>query len=226
MYRHGHKSKKQTRLPLWIVLSFAFIVMLILLVVFASRFIKADTSIQQSEAVTRTVTPSASAYKSFDTPVFKFDLPAEWKQAESVPSQYDIYRFTSGGKTPGTRSVDVYVDTIPTNFPVNRVIALEPSGDKVVMNGEISENCADFTKGPSSPGSTGTLAKWQSIDFLCDLANSARNVVGTSSKGAVNSVTVTGASGAARKLFFVYTENSITPDYAPFTAALNSVVVK
>lgn len=207
-------------------ISFAFVILLIILAALASRFIKSDTQIQQSEAVTRTVAPSASAFKAFETPVFKLDLPAEWVGPERIQDNYDIYRFKNGGKTPGTRSIDVYVDTIPVNFPVNRIIALEPSGEKVTMNGTISENCADFTKGPTAPGSTGTLAKWQGIDFLCDLTNPTRNVVGTSSKGAINSVTVTGVGGRPYKLFFAYTDNSITPEYSPFTTALNSLVVK
>jgi hypothetical protein len=71
-----------------------------------------------------------------------------------------------------------------------------------------------------------THAKWSGINFLCDLGNYLRDVVGTSSPEGINSVTLTGNTTGKHTLFFMYTDNTPSPDYSTFINALKSFQLK
>jgi hypothetical protein len=116
------------------------------------------------------------------------------------------------------------VDTIPTNIGVNRVLPVQGEGSRVIPT-TVSDTCADFT-GDKVPGNQNTPAKWGGIDFLCDLANYERDVVGTSSSDGVNTVKVTGATTGTHQIFFTYTDNGATPDFTIFVNAVTSFRMK
>ncbi|MDB5175731.1 MAG: hypothetical protein JWM81_589 [Candidatus Saccharibacteria bacterium] len=185
-----------------------------------------DTTIKQASAVTNTASADSQATKVVSEDDFSFNLPSGWKTVSHEKATYDLYHYSSGDSGSNQQFLDIYQDTIPQNFSVNRVIGIEASVSRINIVGTISDNCADFTKAATTPSSFGTLAKWRGIDFLCDLANYERNVVGTSSQGNINSVTLTDSKGAARKYFFTYTDHNINPDYKTFFDALTSFTLK
>ena len=60
------------------------------------------------------------------------------------------------------------------------------------------------------------------VEFLCDMANPQRNVVGTGSTDGLNTVKVSDQMGTQHRYFITYTENNSKPDYSIFIAAINS----
>ena len=185
----------------------------------AKHFLKADTAISQApKPAVSTVIARGSATKQFDEGIFTLSLPNDWKFTGRARTIYRQYTWENTADNPGVRTLDIYVDNIPTDLGVNRSLPVEAAGDRLTAT-TVSDNCASFT-GDKVPGSPVTPAKWMGIDFLCDLANYERNVIGTSSPGAINSVTLTGQTAGTQKLFFTYTDNSAEPDYEIFTNAL------
>lgn len=70
-------------------------------------------------------------------------------------------------------------------------------------------------------------AKWDGVDFLCDMDSKFRNVVGSSSPGNINKVTLTSqTSFTPHSFFFVYEDNNYNPEYTIFYEMLDSFKVK
>jgi hypothetical protein len=151
-------------------------------------------------------------------------LPSDWKFISHQTSVYDIYTWHNTKTDPGVEQLQVYFDTIPPSLGVNRVLPVQANADELTPT-TVSDTCANFT-GNKVPGSAKTPAKWDGINFLCDLANYERDVVGTSSSAGINTVTLTGPATGAHKLFFTYTDNGATPDFTIFTNAIQSFRLK
>lgn len=152
---------------------------------------------------------------------FQINLPKDWKQV-TTPTANAAYSWRGATKDNSARALDIYIDNIPANFAVNRMLPLTANGAGVQATGGVSNNCSTFTLANTTNPQTGIApSKWDGIDFLCDMANYVRDVVGTSSAEGVNVLSVTGPSGT-HKYFFVYTDHSGEPSYDTFTAALQS----
>jgi hypothetical protein len=109
---------------------------------------------------------------------------------------------------------------------LNKALVVDASGTGVVHE-SVSENCATYTEASKTDPRTGFApAKWQGIDFFCDMANNSRAVVGTVSKDGFNYFNVTGANGGQHKVFIVFTDNNITPNYSVFYDVLTSLRFK
>lgn len=227
MYHLGLKPKTSHRLLLWVGVLGLLVLLGVGLYLFARQYLKSETTIKQSDAVVTKVTVNAPPLRLFDQADFTMQLPTDWTLATQTSKPYNLLRWQGGGKSKVGRFMEVYQDTIPANFAVNRVMPVEASGNTVAVLGEVSDNCADFTNTGGAPQtSRGTAAKWHGVDFLCDLGNYERNVVGTSSVGAINSLTMRSASGTTHKYFFTYTDNNINPDFSTFYNALGSFKLK
>lgn len=194
-------------------------------VVVARNFIKADTTISPPPpAVITKVTATDGPTRRFNEGSFTISLPTDWVFVSHQTAAYNIYSWHNGRADPGVQQLQIYLDTIPANLGVNRVLPVQAEGNHIVPT-EVSDTCADFT-GDKVPGSPTTPAKWEDINFLCDLANYERDVVGTSSAQGINTVTLTGPTTGTHKLFFAYTDNSATPDFTIFTDAVQSFRLK
>lgn len=192
----------------------------------AKHYLRPDTTINQSHAVVTKVTGSQLANKRFSERTFTIELPHDWAFVGQQSKPYLKYSWhnTAKADNPGSRMLDVYVDTLPANLGVNRVLPVQAAGDRLVPT-TVSDNCAEFT-GDKVPGSATTPAKWQNVNFLCDLANYVRNLTGTSSPQGVNTVTLTGKNTGQHRFFFTYTDNSSDPDLTVFSSALRTFRAK
>lgn len=195
--------------------------------IWAKSYFKASTTISPPPApVTSVVTSNQGPTKQFDQGIFSLSLPADWiykgQQRQTAP--YAPYLYENTKTNTGVEQLEIYVDTIPANLGVNRVLPVQSEGARVVPT-TVSDNCAAFT-GNKVPGSTSTPAKWDGFDFLCDLGNYERDVVGTSSSDGINTVKLTGPTTGVHQLFFTYTDNGSTPDFNIFTDALSSFRLK
>lgn len=196
-------------------------------VVWGKSYFKANTVISPppSPEVTQ-VTSKQAPTKQFAEGIFMISLPADWvyKGQQRQIAPYAPYLFENTKISPGTEQLEVYVDTIPTALGVNRVLPVQGEGNRITPT-TVSDNCANFT-GNKVPGSTSTPAKWDGLNFLCDLGNYERDVVGTSSSSGVNTVKLTGPTTGMHQIFFTYTDNGSTPNFNIFTEAVRSFRLK
>jgi hypothetical protein len=218
-YRLGERQVSHRK---WYVLVPVILVALVAGgIVAGDHFLKANTSLGPAPPpVTTHITAADGATKRFDEGTFTISLPADWKFVSHQTAVYNIYTWHNTKVNPGVEQLQVYLDTIPTTLGVNRVLPVQAAGDHVVPT-SVSDTCADFT-GDKVPGSERTPAKWENVNFLCDLANYERDVVGTSSAQGVNLVKLTGATTGRHNFFFTYTDNGPTPNFTIFTDALQS----
>ena len=222
MYRVGTKLEpKKSRWPLRLGVGWIVLCLLIGGIYLGTR-VHPGTNITQAAPVTTKVSASGSTLKLFSQPSFEVKLPVDWKLQTHITGEYSVYRFSGTGPASSLRSLDVYDATMPVNFAVNRVQPVEATGTHLTATGSISDNCAEFTKAAPASGQAGTIAKWQNIDFLCDLHNTTRNVVGTSASGGINRVAVEGQDGQKHNFFLAYTDHGLNPDYAAFYSSIES----
>lgn len=185
--------------------------------------LKPQTTIKQSKAVTTTVSYD-SANKSYTEPDFTVSLPAAWQPVARPPGTYQTYTWqTSDSETDG-QQIQIFEDTIPVNFSVNRALIVAGENDHLTLQGSVSDNCSNFTRGTSTiPNEPGAPAKWQGVTFLCDQRNLERNVTGTSSTDGINTVILKTSQGVSHKFLFVYSNQSTNPDYTVFYDVLQSL---
>lgn len=228
MYQAGHRRKGQRRKRLVILfMCLLLIIGVAILGLYIKDQLTPKTAVRQAKATTKTVSYEKTK-THYDEANFGLDLPSTWQKIPSPVGPYTTYNWQTSSKGTDGELITIYEDTIPVNFAVNRVLIVEPQGETVVTKGNASDNCSTFTKGVSPmPGQVGAPAKWQGIDFLCDQANQARDVIGTSSKDGVNKVVLKSpTTGRSFTYLFSYTNHSINPDYSAFYDAINSLRMK
>lgn len=224
MYRLGERKPNHRKFIVWLV----GCVLILAATVFAiSALARPDTTISPPPPPkVSKITYDQTQTKHFDEPLFGIDLPPDWKltSLENTPST--IYQWSGTTKDDETRSLKLYVDNTPATLGVNRAVAVQANGNKLLVESDVSDNCANFTQPSSSEPVVATHAKWNGSNFLCDLGNYIRDVVGTSSPQGINVVTLTGSITGKHNLFFTYTDNSPSPDYVTFINALKSFQLK
>lgn len=187
--------------------------------------LKSQTQVTAAQPVTKTIV-AANTTKLWSEPFFSLKLPSGWVQVGTPTASH--YEWRGGQKgVDDSRTIDVYVNDIPANLAVNRVIAVDSNGAEIDVQGAVSANCSTFTgSGVHTPGEGPAPGLWNNLPFICDLANYERDVVGTISDQGVNTIKLTGASGQQHRFFLVYTDSSYAADYDIFTAALQSFQAK
>lgn len=183
-----------------------------------------------SHPLTTNVQPAAPATKTFSEPIFSIDLPTSWQLINYQTSPSTVYTWQNTTKFQDGRVLNLYVDTTPTTYAIDKLLPVTLNGDHLTV-GALSDNCINFsgssstsTKHPQSlPNVT---AKWAGINFICDLSNYSVNAIGTGSTAGVNKVVLTGKTTGQHAFFFVYIDHTSEPDYSAFLNALTSFSVK
>jgi len=223
MYRLG--EVKHSHRKIYISLA-VFIVLVIVGSILAVHFLKTQTDLGATPpVVTTSVSYQTPQVKPFSEPQFTLSLPADWK---SIPPSNEApqpsYSWRGTSKENSARQLNVFLDKSVSTLAVNRELSIQGNGSTITVLSDVSDNCTTFT-GPATPTHGSTPAKWQGIDFLCDSGNYERDVVGIASPDGLNTVSLSGATGT-HHFFFTYIDNSASPDYSIFTAALKSLRVK
>ena len=129
-------------------------------------------------------------------------------------------------KEAAARIVTVYIDSLPTSLPINRVLPVAGEGNQLAVN-PASENCVLMDKDTASlTPEQATKVKersmtWKGVTFVCNIPNSLQNAVGTASTEGENKVTLTGTKGT-RRYFIVYTDHAAHLDERTFPDMLRS----
>ena len=224
MYRFGKQIHKHRRGKRTIVVVL-MIGMFALLVYWLMHLRIAPTAtIQSSPPSSKNYDSATQAKITVTKPEFTVQLPTGWLERKVTASPTGP-RYTFSAPTPQTKILDIYIDNPPTNMAINNAIVVSTQGDGLTHD-RVSDNCTTYTDPKSKNVQTGNApARWQEIDFICDMGNVERQVVGIISHDGMNQVKVTGPSGT-HKVFMTYTDNKISPDYTILYDILNDIHFK
>lgn len=225
--KRNQQKKKRRRRLLWFLLFVIFVTAIVVAVVIILNMLKPKTVIKQANPTETKVAYEDKTIK-YDQPHFTIEILKDWKQMPRPAGSYNTYTWKTSDSGTDGEVLTVYEDTIPVNFAVNRVLIVRGETDHLVLDGTASDNCVKYTRdGQSSPGQSGAPAKWQDVNFLCDVNNKQRDTIGTSSLDGVNTVILKGTTAGTHKYFFSYSNyNAANPDYQPFYNALNTLRMK
>lgn len=227
VYQHQLHAHKTHRSHPW-----RWLIVILLLIGAGSwyglRQLKPNTTLSKPATVTKAVDVDA-AVDTYQKGAFSVDFPKGWQFTGKQQDIHTIYHFKSTlSGDAGNRSIDIYEDSRLDKFAVNRMIPVTvgEDGSLVTDPSQVSDNCSAYTTGTLSGSSVAKPAKWQGIEFLCDMGNTLRNVVGTgSATGGLNNVDIKTPTSRQHRYFITYTDSNITPDYNVFAKIVNSFKV-
>ncbi len=220
MYRITNQRKfRQRRSRFWLGFTMVFLGLAIFGLVQFLHSLHQTSVITTSKPVTTKVSYQGKT-KHYNEGDFTIDIPAEWQAVPRPPYTYQSFTWRTTDKSNAVE-IEIYEDTIPANFAVNRALIVHGDIGHLELTGQVSDNCEKYTKDlTSNQAELGVPAKWQNVDFLCNRNTSARDVIGTSSSDGINTVVLSTSGGKTHKFFFTYTDNQISPDYTIFYNAL------
>jgi hypothetical protein len=228
-YRAGHRPSKRRGRKLAKVL----ICSILLVGILGGLLIRDVLKNQDVEPVSGAARSVAQQVKGDSTekltinePLYRLALPGDWKEIDrkKVATEQSI-TWQAKKKNADNRWLKLYIDTIPPDFAVNRLLPVEASADGSLSFSEISDNCANFTR----PGTNEKIpgpSKWQQVNFICDLPNFVQNKVGTGSAAGINTIKISTPDKGEHRYFFLYTDHNIQPDYTILYDALHSFRAK
>lgn len=176
-------------------------------------------------AVYSTVTDNRPKPKQIDEKLYSFSLPGDWERfslPEALPNSLS-WRNTKENK--GVRVVTIYTDANLREMAVNRALPVQVSGERFMLEGDVSDNCVSFTnRQPNGPEKI--AAKWQGTDFICDAGNRFRNVVGIAGKEAPLGMVLTGPTVGKHTVYITYTDSSANFSAYDFSEMIKSFRLK
>lgn len=194
-------------------------------VVFGPRYFQPDTKISRTpEPKVTKVLGIESKLRTFTAGPLTLSLPQDWQPFTPLDAPPGSYSWHNTAKTKGVYTLTAYIDNLPKDMAVNRVLAVESAGDRIAMRGGVSDNCINFVAaGRAVGGGSGREpARWAGVQFICDTGNYSRNVVGISSPDGQNMVKLTGP-GSSHQIFLTYNDTDVSSNYTTFTNAIESL---
>ncbi|MBA3758233.1 hypothetical protein H0X10_01205 [Candidatus Saccharibacteria bacterium] len=231
-YNYGHKqAKRRPRKALVVLFSSLTLIGLIGGIMYFDLRKNVGSGVEGESRVVSQVLSDNAGQITIDEPNYSLELPSDWKETgRNTNNLYTSITWQATTKGKDNRWLTLYMDRIPLDTPVNRIVTLTVQDNTLKFN-DVSDNCASFTVGGTfNTGQASTLkpalTKVNKVDFICNLPRVNDNEVGTGTEGSVNSVTVTGPSKGTHKYFFLYTDRNFQPDYGLFYDVLRSFKAK
>lgn len=217
----SRKQSRRRRSRLWLCFALLFLIVAAVAGYYTWKSLQQKPVVSQSKAVITKISYQGKT-KHYTEDNFSIDIPIEWQADPRPVNTYQSFTWHNISKA-NSEAIEVYEDTIPTNFSVNRALVVNGALDHLELTGQASENCVNFTKDlVTGQSELGVRAKWQNVDFLCNRITTSRDVIGTSSTDGINTVILRGTNGVKHRFFFTYTDNQLSPDYTVFYNALAS----
>lgn len=224
MYRLGERKHSRRRMYSWLA---GLAVLLVTGAVVGIRMLHADTFIGNTpQPVIHTISYATPQVGTFEGLTFKIMLPSDFKVMPTTDTPVPTYTWHGTTKTDNDAWIDIYVDANMANFALNHVVSVQANGSMLNVTSEVSDTCTNFTGATVGAGQTSIQAKWQGLPFLCETGTYTRDVVGIVSADGLNTVNISGPLKGMHHYFFVFTDNSNSPNYQVFTDALKSFIAK
>ncbi len=226
MYRLGRQTHKHRRGRRRIVAILILLIVAGLIWWLMHLRILPEQDIKNSTPVSKSYKTSDSAKVIIDKPLFRVELPTGWREVAVDKLSPTAPKFSFRSPSAQAQLLDFYIDNPPVRMAVNKAIIVAAQGTGL-SNDAVSDNCTTFTDASLKDPATGNApARWQTVNFICDMGNFPRAVVGTMSTEGVNQVTVNGPTAGSHKLFITYTDNNISPNYSTLYEILRSLHFK
>ncbi|MCA9325455.1 hypothetical protein KDA23_05340 [Candidatus Saccharibacteria bacterium] len=220
MYRLGRTTHHSHKIAATIL--FLTICGVVVGAVWLFQQLQTETTISQAEPQTTSVTVPTAQTQTVKGDHFTVKIPKGWKPEKENVS-FNVFAWRGASKEAATRLIEIYVDNIPLTKSFNMLLPVKANGNGLLLAGDVSENCVNFTdKKNLNPRTGAAPAKWSGIDFYCDMSNAARNVLATGSSDGINFVRLTNVKGTKHRYLLVYTDHSAGPDNTIFTDAIAS----
>ncbi len=231
-YRYGYRPGKHRSRKLFLIVAATFVVLGIVgtIILLDLKRHKAPKVEGASRTVSQVIN-GVSQQRTIDEKTFIMELPVDWKEvARRKNSRENLITWQSTKKGEENRKLTLHIDAIPSDYAINRLLPIVSQGAKLVYS-DLSDNCATFTGGGTFNTSQAvtlkpTVAKWQKVDFICNLPQVTDNQIGTGSSEGINFVSVTGENQGSHRYFFVYADRNIQPNYNILYDALRSFRAK
>lgn len=225
MYTVNHRQRKHKVFLRFMVFVVPFLAALVVLIWFIF-FKETGTSSNFSKAGTEVAVVKPDT-KDFTNEYFKITLPSTWIDlGRKNPFSYAVYyEFQNSQKDYDNRWLRVYVDVIPDFQAINRLLPVSVVNNRL-SPGVLSDECSSFTGAPlnnagGQADSQTWRAKWQGVEFICDMAN-PHNYVGTASVDEGYKVSLTNSNGRQHEYFFLYIDHNVRQDYQLLSDAVKS----
>lgn len=225
MYKINRNTSNKL-LAIKILIITLLVILIILIVLWFLFFKNSGQSITTFDRINGQKTSVLPPTKDFTVDEFSITLPEAWQFIGKQNPYYNevYYMFQSKEVNKDNRWLRVYVNVIPEQYAVNRLLPISTVENKFVA-GEMSTDCKNFKGAPNfqnnDNGPQIWATTWQDIPFICDLSGSS-NQVGTASKQNGNAVPLTGEKFGENKYYFVYIDQNAKPDYSILKNAVNS----
>ncbi|MEZ6331378.1 MAG: hypothetical protein R3B12_05270 [Candidatus Saccharimonadales bacterium] len=218
------RSRKKLLIEFFVVLMGLFVILAFVIWFFVFRS-NGETSSNFTKTG-GTVAVVAPATVDFVVDEFKISLPEGWVLNGKQNPYYNqvYYEFQSKVKDYENRWLKAYVDVIPQEYALNKLLPITVEGNRI-QPGVMSEDCKSFTGAPK-PGAGQTSAQtwkatWQDVTFVCDMATQ-QNHIGTANATNGYNVPIVGPTKGKHTYFFVYIDHNIRPDTTILKNALKS----
>jgi hypothetical protein len=206
-YHYGHKpAKRRPRKALVVLVCSLMLVGLAVGIIYADLRKHVSSGVEGESKIVNQVLSDSINQITIDEPNYTLELPSDWKEtSRNVNNTYISITWQATTKTKDNRWLTLYMDKIPFDTPVNRLVAVSAQGSTLKFS-DVSDNCANFTVGGTFNTSIATtlkptLTKWNKVDFICNLPEVTDNEIGTGAEGTINSVTVAGPSRGCTQVF-------------------------
>lgn len=223
MYTINNKeSKKHTFLLSLIIIVIIFFV--IAFIVWFVLFRNSGVSVTSFERVDNGAKINSPATQDFTTSEFTITLPEGWELIGKDKPYYneEYYLFKSKVANKEGRYLKVYMNLIPENIAVNRILPIVAQNNRISV-GDMSGDCKNFKDASGVSSDQKWLTQWQDVPFYCALAGPT-NQVGTGTKQIGYPTVVNGDKSGTNNYFFVYTDQTAKPDYRILKNAVASFV--
>lgn len=224
-YKYRLTTSKYTilrrhRRLIWL-LSFLLVLFMSSCLLFIWYISQADNSGQpQTDIRSKSFNP----LKTFETPYFTFKTDKSWSFMNKESTQ-NVFVYRSSQKNIVRRDLTVYVNSLPDNLLLTRVLPVEAEDDHLVI-GEISSHCRDYLRGRIQPANNSPIeGSVESVRIKCQIDGTS-NTVGTGKKNGSYQISLTGKSGQSNKYYLLYHDLQFTPQLGDFANIARSFHVK
>lgn len=216
MYTVNHRQRHHKLFLRFLLFAIPFVAILVIAIwfIFFRDTNSTSANFTKAGAEVAVVKPDT---KDFTNEYFKITLPSSWvADGRKNPHSYEVYyEFHNTLENYDNRWLRVYVDVIPDFQKLNRLLPVSIVNNRLVP-GSLSDDCRSFTGAPTQNSSQSSgqswKAKWQGVEFFCDM-NISENYMGTASVDQGYSVSLANGDGSIHKYFIVYIDHNIHPDY-------------
>ncbi len=230
-YRYDHQPVKASRRRLLVIFTGGVIIVGLIACLLFIDIRRNKSQPASSQSTIQQIAGESSQFTTIEHPFFSFQLPSDWKETgrKNVPTENSI-SWQSTKKNEENRYLTLYIDNIPANKPINRLLPVASEGSTLVV-GDVSDKCETFTVGGTQNAQEAqklkpTPAKLREVNFICNLPGIVDNEVGSGSPEGINVVSLTTPASGTHKYFFVYTDRNVQPNYGIFVNALESFKAK